>query len=460
MHNTNEYALIGNIVLTSGILYDHALCVSEGKIVNIIPMKSLTDAEIASLGNVIRADGCYVLPGVVDAHVHCYSALNEGFYHASRSAAAGGVTTVIEMPYDATGMICTLEAFEEKKQRLEAESVVDMAMLVTIHKEDGYDHIRSLAAAGACGFKVSMFNTDSFRFPRIDDGQLLDSFAVIAETGCPVGVHAETDEIVRRYLDKYKDKGSDPLSHGLSRPKVSESTAAVTAMELALAAGAKLHLYHCTFPRIFQLVEYYRSQGLRVTAETCTHYLVFSEEDMPRLKGRGKINPPLRSPEDVEGLWDLARSGAIDFVTSDHAPWLLDRKSNDADIFANASGAPGVEQLLLVLYSEGVAKGRLSISDLVRLLCENPAATFGLGHRKGKLAVGYDADFVVLDPAASGVLDERKLHSSAGWSPYEGMGLRGRVMQTYVRGKLVYDGDTDTFAEAGYGHFIPAIHNQ
>ncbi|RKP45871.1 hypothetical protein D7Z26_25315 [Cohnella endophytica] len=455
-----DVILVGDIVLPDGVKRDHAVWVKDGRIDRVTPAQEIPDSIRNDPKTVIRADGCYVLPGVVDAHVHCYSALNEGFIHTSRSAAAGGVTTVIEMPYDATGMICTLDAFEEKKDRLEAESVVDMAMLATIHKQEGYESIRELAAAGACGFKVSMFNTDSFRFPRIDDGQLLDSFAVIAETGCPVGVHAENDEIVRRYLDKYKDKGEDPKSHALSRPKVSESSAALTAMELALATGAKLHLYHCTYPRIFKLVEYYRSQGLRVTAETCTHYLTFSDEDMTRLKGRGKINPPLRSPADVEGLWELAGDGTIDLITSDHAPWLLERKTNEENIFANASGAPGVEQLLPVLYSEGVAKGRLTILDLARLLCENPANTFGLGHRKGKIAAGYDADFAILDPAVNSTLDENNLHSSAGWSPYHGMRLEGKVTRTFVRGKQVFDAESDEFAEAGHGRFVPAVHGR
>lgn len=458
MQTKFDLIVFGNAVMPDGVLYDHAVWVQHGKIERITKAEAVTDEDLENAGQVVHAEGRYVMPGAVDAHVHCYSALNEGFLNASRSAAAGGVTTIIEMPYDATGMICTLDSFEEKKRRLEAESVVDMAMLVTIHKQDGYDDIRSLAAAGACGFKVSMFNTDSFRFPRIDDGQLLDSFAVIAETGVPVGVHAEIDEIVRRYIEKYKDQGNDPRVHCWSRPKVSESTAALTVLELAHATGAKLHLYHCTFPRVFELVDYYRSQGVQVTAETCTHYLMFSEEDMPRLKGRGKINPPLRSPEDVEGLWELAKSGSIDLITSDHAPWPLEKKNDDTNIFNNASGAPGVEQLLPVLYSEGVAKGRLSMNDLVRLLCEKPASVFGLGHRKGKIKPGYDADLVILDPAASGILDERQLHSSAGWSPYHGMEMRGKVTHTFVRGSLAYDADNDKFAEAGYGQFIPAMH--
>ncbi|WP_042168565.1 dihydroorotase [Paenibacillus gorillae] len=457
MNPSFDLLIYGNIVLPEGVSYDSAVGVKDGVITAIGKIGDAAFAE-ASAAKVVHAEGSFVLPGAVDAHVHCYSSLDEGFQKASESAAAGGVTTIIEMPYDATGMICTLEQFEEKRQLLEQQSVVDMAMLVTIHKQDGYEHIRQLAEAGACGFKVSMFNTDSFRFPRIDDGQLLDSFAVIAETGCPVGVHAENDEIVRRYIDKHRSEGSDPRSHNRSRPKVSESVAALTVMELAYETGVKLHLYHCTYPRIFQLAEYFRSLGARVTAETCTHYLTLSEDDMPRLKAKGKINPPLRTKQDVDGLWELAKAGTIDMITSDHAPWLLERKS-DADIFNNASGAPGVENLLPVIYSEGVAKGKLSLTDLVRLLCQRPADVFGLGHRKGRLKEGYDADFVIIDPTVAWTMDEQELHSSAGWSPYNGMEMQGKVTHTFVRGTTVYEAGVVT-GKPGVGQFIKAEHQR
>jgi len=447
-----DLAVIGHLVLPDGIAHDACLGIKDGLIAAIGEPSS-----IAALANqVMKVQGSYVLPGAIDAHVHCYSSLDEGFTRATSAAAAGGVTTIIEMPYDATGMVCTLDAFEEKRGRLEREAVVDVAMLATIHKDGGYDDIRQLAEAGACGFKVSMFNTDSFRFPRIDDGQLFDSFAVIAETGVPVGVHAENDEIVRRYIGKYATQGHDPLSHAYSRPKVSESAAALTVMELAYETGAKLHLYHCTYPRIFRLAEMFREMGATVTAETCTHYLTLSDADLIRLQGQAKINPPLRTSGDVEGLWRLAAEGRIDMITSDHAPWLLGRKS-DPDIFRNASGAPGVEQLLPVIYSEGVAKGRLSMQELVRLLCQRPAEVFGLSHRKGRIAPGYDADLAVIDPGASWVMDGSEGQSSAGWSPYDGMAMRGKVTHTLLRGESVYEYGTVT-GKPGQGTYINARH--
>ncbi|TJY40688.1 hypothetical protein E5161_16165 [Cohnella pontilimi] len=441
----------GNAVLPDRVLYDAVIGIRAGKIEQVLE----TDEGVTA-GEVVDASGCYILPGAIDAHVHCYSSLDEGFATASRSAAAGGVTTIIEMPYDATGMICTEELFVEKAAKLERESVVDMALLATIHKENGLDEIPKLARAGACGFKVSMFNTDSFRFPRIDDAQLLEAFGVIAETGCPVGVHAENDEIVRRYIRKFEHQGTeDPRSHAWSRPKVAESAAALLVMELAYYTQVKLHLYHSTFPRVFELVEYYKSQGADITAETCTHYLTLSEDDMLTLHAKAKINPPLRSKSDVEELWRLIAKGQVDMITSDHAPWLLEKKTNP-DIFKNSSGAPGVENLLPVIYSEGVAKGRMTILDLVRLLSENPARRFGLEDRKGKIEAGLDADLVILDPNDRYVLDESTLHSSAGWSPYNGMLHYGKIRSTYVRGTAVYNGEV--VGQEGYGRFVRANH--
>ena len=447
-----DLAVRGNAVLPDGVVYDAVIAIKDGKIKEIFRKQVFVSAS-----KTIDAGGCYILPGAIDAHVHCYSSTGEGFETASRSAAAGGVTTFIEMPYDATGMICTEELFLEKAERLEGESIVDVALLATISKTGELDDIPGLARSGACGFKVSMFNTDSFRFPRIDDGQLMEAFSSIAETGCPVGVHAENDEIIRRYAAKFDSQGmKDPRAHCRSRPKAAESTAAVTAMELAHHTGAKLHLYHSTFPRVFELVRYYRSQGTKVTAETCTHYLTLCEDDMLTLGAKAKINPPLRSKKDVEELWELVSKGYVDMITSDHAPWTMERKQNP-DIFQNASGAPGVETLLPLMYSEGVAKGRISMLDLVRLISERPAATFGLDHCKGAIAEGMDADLVVLDPKQSYVLDEKTLHSSAGWSPYHGRRVQGKIVYTFVRGKMVYDGEV--VGQPGDGRFIRAKHH-
>lgn len=438
----------GNVVLEQELLRDGIVGVLDGRVVGIFDRQTVPPHREA-----IHARGQYILPGAIDAHVHCFSAPDEGFTHATRAAAAGGVTTIIEMPYDAGNPIFSQERFLEKRRRLEGQCFVDVALLGTIKKTDGLDQIPALAEAGACGFKVSLYETDPERFPRIPDPELLEAFSLIHDTGLPVGIHAENDELVKWGANKYLAEGADPRAHGKSRPRVAETSAVLKALEFALWTGVHLHVYHASLPRVFELVDWFRGQGTRVTAETCTHYLTLSEDDMQRLGARAKINPPLRSPDERDLLWDLCAAGHIDMVTSDHAPWTLDRKSHP-NIFDNASGAPGVEVLAPMIYSEGVGKGRLSIQDLARLLSQRPAEIFGLSPRKGQIRIGGDADLMIIDPTIDWILDEANLFSSAGWSPYHGWPMKGKVTKTIVRGQVVFE-DGNVVGRPGIGQFVP-----
>lgn len=447
-----ELTVRGDLVLPGGVLLKNGtIAVREGRIAAIAGEDACIQAE-----RHIDATGRFVLPGAVDAHVHCFSEPREGITGATRSAAAGGVTTVIDMPYDADEPVWTAELLRRKAGRIPGEAAVDVALLATIRPSGGLDEIPRLYAAGACGFKLSTFNTNAYRFPRIADGEMLAAFRRIRELGCAVGLHAENDEIVRRLSAELETgDGSDPLLHCRARPEAAESAAVATALELAYWSGAHVHFHHTTVPHAVQIAEIYRKLGTKVSVETCIHYLIYTEEDMLTLGARAKINPPLRTREAQDQLWALCRSGEIGLVTSDHAPWQIDRKSS-ANIFENASGAPGVETLLPNLYSAGVAEGKLSIHDLVRLLCENPARVYGLSDRKGSLKIGADADLVILDPAAHWVLDEARQHSFAGWSLYHGRAMKGKIGSVLVRGQEVYDGEHIT--DRLEGQFVRPAH--
>jgi allantoinase len=441
----------GRIVLPGRILDDGYVASRDGRI-----------AAIGAGGPppahaTVDADGCYVLPGIVDTHVHTRSEPAEGITRCTASAVAGGVTTVVDMPYDMPAAVPDLATFQQKVKDVAAEAVGDVALYGTIRKEGGLDEIERIAAAGACAFKVATYEAHPLRFPRIPDGELLEAFRRIATTGLPVAVHCENQDIVDRGVAAARLAGFvGPPAHGRSRPPVSETEAVARVLEIAADARVRVHVVHASVPRSFDLVERYRAEGVRVTAETCIHYLVLDEEAMERLGPRGKINPPLRSPAHVAGLWQYLASHRIDQVTSDHAPWTLARKSNHEDIFENASGAPGVETLLPLLFHHGVASGRITILDLVRVLAEHPARTFGLFPRKGTLAPGSDADLVVFDPDAGWTVRAENLHSGAGWTPYEGMALRGRVTHAIVRGRLAFQHDR-VLARPGDGRFIPPV---
>jgi allantoinase len=302
-----------------------------------------------------------------------------------------------------------------------------------------------------------MYETDPERFPKIADSDLLEAFTRIHEAGLTVGVHAENGDMVDPLVAAYAADGRTyPRAHCETRPPISETAAVALALELAAEAQVRFHVYHASVPRSFDLIAAYRAQGVRATAETCPHYLLLNEADMDQLAGFGKINPPLRSPEAANGLWDLMQRDGIDMVASDHAPWPIERKNNRDNIFANASGAPGVETLLPLVYSAGVACGRISIEQCARLLAETPARTFNVFPRKGQIAVGADADLAIIDPNATWTVRASDLHSTAGWTPYAGREMQGRVRTTIVRGQVVYDGGQVT-AAPGFGRFIRPV---
>ena len=268
----------GDIVVPGTVLEDGIVGVRDDQIVGLYDAQSVPPHQQA-----IEARGQYVLPGLIDAHVHCYSTPNEGFTDATRSAAAGGVTTIIEMPYDQGRPVISREVFLDKRERLEAQSVVDVALLGTIKKTGGLDQIPLMAEAGACGVKVSLFETDPNRFPRIPDAELLEAFRLVREMGLPIGLHCENDELVTAFTERFRASGAEPIAHCQSRPDIVETSAVLQALEFAMATGARVHIYHASLARSFELVDWYRQQGASVTAETCTHYLCLSEEDMARL---------------------------------------------------------------------------------------------------------------------------------------------------------------------------------
>jgi allantoinase len=383
-----------------------------------------------------------VLPGAVDVHVHTRSAPEEGIEACTRAAAAGGVTTIVDMPYDAQGPVQTPAAFAAKIGDIEREAHVDVALWATVPPSGPIEHVAALVDAGAAAFKLSTFETHPQRFPRIPDGQLLAAFAAIAAAGGMAGVHAENDEIVRDGIAAEVAAGNagDPLAHARSRPPVAEHEAIARCLELAAATGVRLHICHVSTPRGVELVRAARARGVNVSAESCPHYLLLDESELARRGGEAKINPPLRERR-------LPLRG-IDLISSDHVGWQLERKRGE-DIFALASGAPSVELIVPLIFDAFGARA------LARLVCERPARRFGLWPRKGSLLPGADADIIVIDPDRAWEVDPAALVTPAGWSPYSERRLRGAVIAAFSRGVQVWDGAT-VLGAPGHGRFVPA----
>lgn len=399
-----------------------------------------------------------VLPGAIDAQVHsCSQTGQEGFDWSTRAAAAGGVTTIVDMPYDDGNLICTGERLGEKAAAAGRESRVDFALFGTIRPADGPARIAEMVRAGAAAFKFSTFETHPERFPRIPTPVLHDAFAAIAPFGLVAGVHNENDECVRAFSRRVEAAGlTDFRAHGLARPPVTETLAIVEVYELAAATGCAAHIVHCSLGRGYALAAAYREQGVAATIEACIHYLTLAEEDdVARLGGRAKVNPPIRGRAEREALWRHLAAGNVTVVSTDHVSWSEDRK-RDPNMLKNASGAPGLE-VLYPLLVKGLLDRGLPLTLASRVLAANPARLFRIGHRKGALEPGRDADIVVLghrpgryDPAESG-------HCVVGWSPYAGMELSYRPVATFVRGKVVFNGKAVS-AAPGTGAFIrPAL---
>lgn len=443
-----ELSLVGRLAAPSGRPDRGELLIAGGVI------QAVGEGEPPERAGVRRIDvgEAFLLPGAIDCHAHSGSHPGEGLSAITRSAAAGGVTTVVDMPYDALGPVNSPQALAEKEGRVGEEAVVDVALLATIAPGTGADDVAPLVEAGAVGFKLSLFCTDAVRFPRIPDVQFMEILEAVGVADSVACVHAENEEIIKPLIAEARRAGrTRPLDHCRSRPPVSETQAVLTALEYARVAGGHLHLCHLSLARSVDLAAAYAAEGVAVSTETCPHYLVFSEKDMERLGGRLKINPPVRSPEDVESLWRRLLSGSVDVVASDHAPWPLSYKTNEI-IFDNHSGAPGIETLLPLVAGEMLARGG-TLADVVRLTAEAPARLFGLDDRKGALRPGMDADVVAFDPTVTTDLDEQALHSNAGWSPYAGRTMHGRVVLTVSRGEVVWDGEA-VLASPGRGRVV------
>lgn len=442
----SDQVFLGSVVLPDRIIDDGYVLVSDG-----IVQRVGTGAPPA--GERHGGKDTLVLPGVIDAQVHSRSQKDqEGFAWSTRSAAAGGVTTIVDMPYDDGDLICTRESFLAKRKEGEADSRVDFALYATVDPADGTTHIDDLIAAGAAAFKFSTFGTHPQRFPRIPPQQLHECFAAIAPHGLMAGVHNEDDEVVRAATEQVRREGdTGPLAHGRARPPIAERLATAQVYETGAATGCAAHIVHCSIARGYELAAAYRQMGHESTIEACIHYLMLDEDDVQRLGGIAKVNPPIRSRTEREALWRHLSAGNITVVSTDHVSWSLDRKTNP-DMLANASGLPGLE-VLLPLLIKGLHERGLSFSHAARLLAHNPAQLFRIGHVKGALAVGRDADIVLMSPSEYRYQGAASGNNIVGWSAYDGMRLPYRVDAAFLRGEMIST-EGRVIAQPGNGRFV------
>jgi allantoinase len=440
----------GDLVLPDRVLTNGFVAARDGTIGAI----GVGDAPEAT--NTVDATGSLIFPGVIDGQVHAGSAEGiDGLGDASIAAAAGGVTTIVDMPFDDPLPVNSAELLQTKVERLEQICLVDVALYGAPQKGAGTNGIAELAEAGVCAFKVSTYEYHPVRFPGYSMGEMYELFPAIRDTGLSVAFHNEEASIVQRLTDRFlTERRNTPASHGAGRPAVAELAANVAVFEIARATGVRCHIVHSSLARGFDHVKRYRDDGVTVSAETCVQYLVFEENQVLELGARLKQNPPIRPAEEREALWEKIVADEVDFVSSDHVAWPLSRKS-DPEFSKNGSGVPGLETLFHALYTGMVTDRGLAPTQVAALLSERPARHFGLYPRKGALTPGADADFAIVKPG-NWTFDADEMASKVKWSPYDGMTFGARVTDTYVRGTPVYKSGA-VAGSAGHGRFVRPV---
>lgn len=388
---------------------------------------------------VIDADGLWILPGGIDLHAHISDGA-ETFYPGTCCAAAGGITTVMDMaPFH--GCV-TAEQFRAKAARAGAECAIDFGLVAGIVVSlDDLPGLGELAQLGAAYFKVFM-PAD----PPVGPRELWAAVQAAAQADLRMGLHAEEPGCFPPEID-----WGDPLGFARSRPVVAESSATTQILEMARAAGAPVHICHVSAGRTAELIATAKAEGVDVTAEVPPHFLLLDESEFVRQGPRVKTTPPLRTRADREALWQALADGTLDAVACDHFLGGLESLSPDpAGMREAPAGIGGLELSLPLVFSAGVQEGRLSLRRFVEVTAERPAAIARLAPRKGRLGVGADADLIFIDPDAEWTVTTQGDFSHAETTPFAGWQLRGRVKRTLVRGRTVWDGER-IIAEAGWG---------
>lgn len=443
-----DLVIKGNVVCPNEILGDGYIAISAGKIARV----GQGSAPSARTTQDFR--GCWLMPGVIDGQVHAASQLDqEGLGMASRAAAAGGVTTTIDMPYDDPKAISTRAAFDAKVAEARRDCHVDIALYATLLDEQNLPEAAGLIEAGACAFKFSTYEAAPGRFPRVENDVLEKAFALIRPSGLACGVHNQIQDLTEKNISRMRaagDTGWDAFMR--AHTPLIEDMATTQIYELGARTGTRAHVVHVSTDRGFEIYRMYRNAGHDVSIETCVQYLMLNHEDHARRFGaRIKHYPPIRPRAEMERLWTHIAAGNCTFVSSDHVSWGLDRKGNP-DIFANKSGGPGLETLLPAFWT-GCAEHGLSPLVVAKMLSEGPARHFLIDNRKGTIAEGKDADIVVLKPETY-AFDPSGSQSAVQWSSFEGRSFQVRVAATWCRGELVWDGSTIVNSPGGKDRFV------
>ena len=402
----------------------------------------------------LDAKGRVILPGLVDGHAHLHDPAftnREDFTTGTAAAAAGGVTSVVEMVLSTP--VDTPERVKDKIELGKRSSLIDFSLHGGMMNLNNLPNIAAIASIG-----VRSFKTFTCRPYYADDHALMSLMRETSMRKSILNVHAEDEQTANENFDRLTAEGrKDPMAHVEWKPNVAEERAVRKVVEFSRTLKARVHISHMSTREGVEIVRKNKRRRVRVTAETCPHYLTFTRGDMKKQGPYLKVNPSLKGPRDVQALWKGLRDGTIDMVTSEHAPGeRAEKEVGWADIWKAWGGVPAIETMLPVLLSEGVNKRRISLTALQRVCCENPAKVFGLYPRKGVIQKGADADLVIVDLKIRRKVRAEDLHYKVGWTPYEGWTLKGWPMMTMRRGEPLYE-DEQVIGKPGAAEFLPML---
>lgn len=434
-----------------GILLKGGRVVSSGGVVEmdvrIEGEKIIEVGENLHLGNdnVINVDGKLLFPGFIDGHTHfdlhvAGTVTADDFYTGTRAALAGGTTTIVDFATQYPGETLT-EGLENWHKKADGKCSCDYGfhMSVTEWNPEISRELERMMDEGVTSFKLYMtYDT------QVDDKTIYEILKRLKEIGGIAGVHCENSGVIAALQEEAVAAGKmGVFSHPLTRPAEAEAEAVQRLLRLAQIANAPVLVVHLTCEEGLKEILTARERGQQVFAETCPQYLLMNKElyELPGFEGaKYVIAPPLRRKEDADVLWNAVKEGQIQIISTDHCSFTTKQKELGQEDFRKIPGGmPGVETRGILMYSEGVKKGRITESEMCRLLSENPAKLFGMYPKKGVIAEGSDADIVVIDPEASGVIRAEEQLQNVDYAPFEGLNVQGKIAQVYLRGEKVME---------------------
>jgi allantoinase len=447
------FAVVGGTVVTESAVIEATIVVgADGRISGLLD----PSAEVPA-GDTVDASGLFVFPGGVDSHSHLNDpglTASEDFLTGTSGAAAGGYTTVLEMP-QTQPLVDSVETFTDKLRTVAPKAVVDFglyAALVPANCDDP-QALQDLAETGAIALKG--FVCDTPEMPTVSESQLAQGLRNAHRAGLVVAVHCESQFVIDLQTQRLRSEGAkDVYTLVESHPLEAEQEAVRSALAVTAMSGGRLHLVHMSDPSTVQLATTAKLAGADVSVETCPHYLALTREELKRAEGWGLCFPPLRTSAAVEGMWRAVQMGFIDNVGSDHCAYVMDEKVTP-DPWQVLPGINGIQLSLPVLVHGALERG-ISLSAVARVFSTGPARRFSLAPRKGDIRPGADADLVFIDAESSITVRATDLFTRCPGTVYEGMTFRGRVRRTMVRGTTVYldEGEPAIMTEPGSGLFL------